>query len=66
MPAYIQHRQHHEVEPIAIVCPCCLRLPMHVVEVQHHWSMTKLDFIYECSDCGTEVKKTVAKAELPN
>jgi hypothetical protein len=66
MPAYIQHRQHHEVEPFAIVCPCCLRLPMHVVEVQPHWSMTKLDFIYECADCGIEVKKTVAKAELPN
>ncbi len=66
MPAYIQHRQHHEVEPFTIICPSCLRQPMHVVEVQPHWSLTKLDFIYECSDCGTEVKKTVAKAELPN
>ena len=25
MPAYIQHRQHHEVEPFAIVCPCCFK-----------------------------------------
>ena len=66
MPAYIQHRQHHEVEPFTIICPSCLRQPMHVVEVQPHWSMTKLDFIYECADCGIEVKKTVAKAELPN
>jgi len=66
MPAYIQHRQHHEVEPFTIICPSCLRQPMHVVEVQPHWSMTKLDFIYECSDCGTEVKKTVVKAELRN
>ena len=68
MPAYIQHHQHHdhEVEPFAIVCPYCLRQHMYVVEVQPHWSMTKLDFIYECSDCGTELKKTVIKTELPH
>ena len=36
---------------------------MHVVEVQPHWSMTKLDFIYECTDCGIEVKKTVTKTD---
>jgi DNA-directed RNA polymerase subunit RPC12/RpoP len=36
------------------------------VDVQPHWSMTKLDFIYECSECGTEVKMTVVKAELTN
>ena len=64
MPAYIQHREQHEAEPFAIFCPSCLDLTMHVVEVQTHWSMTKLDFIYECSDCGTEVKKTVTKPEL--
>jgi DNA-directed RNA polymerase subunit RPC12/RpoP len=25
--------------------------------------MAKIDFTYECSDCGTEVKKTVTKPE---
>ncbi len=58
MPAYIQH---HEVEPFAIVCPNCIGLPMHVVEVQPHWSMAKINFTYECSDCGTEIKKTVTR-----
>ena len=61
MPAYIQH---HEVEIAAIVCPTCRGLlPMHVRDVEPHWSMAKIDFTYECSDCGTEVKKTVTKPE---
>jgi len=25
--------------------------------------MAKIDFIYECSDCGAEIKKTVTKPE---
>jgi hypothetical protein len=62
MPAYAQ--QYHEVELAAIVCPSCLGLPaMYVRDVEPHWSMAKIDFIYECADCGTEIRKTVTKPE---
>jgi DNA-directed RNA polymerase subunit RPC12/RpoP len=60
MPAYIQHR---EIESALIVCPNCLGLPMYVRDVEPHWSMAKIDFTYECSDCGTEVRQTVMKPE---
>jgi DNA-directed RNA polymerase subunit RPC12/RpoP len=26
--------------------------------------MAKIDFIYECADCGAEVRQTVRKPEL--
>ena len=55
MPAYVQHR---EIESASIVCPRCLGLPMYVRDVEPHWSVAKIDFIYECSDCGAEIKKT--------
>ena len=60
MPAYIQH---HEAETIsAVICPGCVGLlPMYVRDVEPHWSMAKIDFIYECSDCGAEVRQTVTK-----
>jgi hypothetical protein len=38
-------------------------LPMYVRDVEPHWSMAKIDFIYECSDCGAEVRHTVTKPE---
>ena len=61
MPAYIQH---HEVEPASVFCPSCLGLlPMHIRDVEPHWSMAKIDFVYECSDCGSEVRQTVTKPE---
>jgi hypothetical protein len=61
MPAYIQH---HTAENTAIFCPSCLGfLPMFVRDVEPHWSMAKIDFIYECSDCGGEVRQTVTKPE---
>src|SRR5438445_5843727 len=57
MPAYIQH---HEIETAPIVCPGCIGLlPMYVREVEPHWSMAKIDFIYECADCGAEVRQTI-------
>ena len=34
-----------------------------VRRVEPHWSMAKIDFIYECSDCGAEIKKTLTKPE---
>jgi hypothetical protein len=59
MPAYIQH---HEAETAPIICPGCIGLlPMFVREVEPHWSMAKIDFIYECSDCGAEVRQTITK-----
>jgi len=36
---------------------------MYVRDVEPHWSMAKIDFIYECSDCGSEVRQTVTKPE---
>ena len=59
MPAYIQH---HEVESAEMICPSCIGLlPMYVRDVELHWSMAKIDFVFECSDCGAEIKKTVTK-----
>ena len=51
MPAYIHH---HDAEPSFMICPSCERLPMYVKDVTPHWSMAKIDFTYECSDCGAE------------
>jgi len=36
---------------------------MYVRDVEPRWSVAKIDFIYECSDCGAEIKKTVTKPE---
>jgi hypothetical protein len=61
MPAYIQH---NEVEDVAIFCPSCIGLlPMYVRDVEPHWSMAKIEFVYACSDCGSEVRLTVSKPE---
>ena len=59
MPAYIHH---HELEMPSVICPGCVgMMPMYVRDVEPHWSMAKIDFIYECSDCGAEVRHTVRK-----
>jgi hypothetical protein len=60
MPAYVQH---DEIQSALIVCPHCLGLPMYVRDVEPHWSMAKIDFTYECFECGAEIKKTVTKPE---
>jgi hypothetical protein len=36
---------------------------MYVREVEPHWNMAKIDLIFECADCGAEIKKTVSKPE---
>jgi hypothetical protein len=36
---------------------------MYIREVEPHWSMATIDFIYECSDCGAEVRQTISKPE---
>jgi hypothetical protein len=62
MPAYIH--QHDDIEPAFVICPSCVGLPMYVRDVEPHWSMAKIDFTYECADCGTEVRQTIVKPEL--
>ena len=61
MPAYIHH---HDTEPTFMICPSCERLPMYIKDATPHWSMAKIDFTYECSDCGAEIRQTVTKPEL--
>ena len=63
MPAYIHH---HDTEPPFIICPSCVGLAMCVKDVAPHWSMAKIDFTYECSECGAEVRRNLTKvvAEL--
>ena len=64
MPAYTQHRQHHAIETAPIVCPGCVGLlPMFVREVEPHWSMARIDCVYECADCGAEVRRTITRPE---
>ena len=59
MPAFVHH---HEVEMPAVSCPGCIGLqPMYVRDIEPHWNMARIDFIYECSDCGAEVRHTVSK-----
>jgi len=61
MPAYVQH--HHIVETAPVICPGCMGLlPMYVRDVEPHWNMSRIDFIFECSDCGAEVRQTVTKS----
>jgi hypothetical protein len=59
MPAYTHAL---DVEMAPVTCPSCSGLlPMYVREVEPHWGLAKIDFIYECSDCGTEVRHTVTR-----
>ena len=70
MPAYAQphYLQSDEalfygsVETPPVVCPDCIGvLPMVMRDVEPHWAGVKIDFIYECSDCGAEVRHTLTK-----
>jgi uncharacterized Zn finger protein len=49
-----------------IICPSCARLPMYIKDVVPHWIMAKIDFTYECSNCGAQIRQTVTKPELLN
>jgi len=33
-------------------------------DVEPHRNLAKIDFTYECSDCGAEVRQTVVKPQL--
>jgi len=48
-----------------VICPACMGfLPMYVREVEPHWGLARIDFVYECADCGAEVRQTISKPEL--
>lgn len=37
---------------------------MYLSDIEPHWSVAKIDCCtYECSECGFEIKKTVAKSD---
>jgi hypothetical protein len=60
MPAYARHCEKSELT--SVICPGCTGvLPMFVRNVEPHWHMAKIDFIYECADCGAELRQTVTK-----
>ena len=63
MPAYIHD---NDAELPFITCSSCARLPMYIKDVAPHWSMAKIDFTYECSSCGAQIRHTVIKPELLN
>jgi RNase P subunit RPR2 len=63
MPAFIQHRdiQHH-AKMAPEICPSCMGLlPMYVREIEPHWNASEINFVYECLDCGAEVRQTLRK-----
>jgi hypothetical protein len=60
MPAYIRC---HDTEPMVIFCPSCMGLPLHIRDVDPVRNAARLDVIYECTDCGTEVRETVTRPE---
>ena len=65
MPAYIQHhRLQHQADTAPAICPNCVGLmPMYLRDVDPRWSTAEIDFVYECCDCGAEVRQTLRKAE---
>jgi hypothetical protein len=59
MPAYIQH---HDAGMAPVLCPGCIGLlPMVVRDVEPQPGTERIDFIYECSDCGAEVRQSVTR-----
>ena len=63
MPAYIHHHEV-ETETVAVVCPGCIGiLPMFVRDVAPDWRMAKVDVVFECSDCGAEVRQTMTRPQ---
>jgi len=60
MPAFIRLCDETEIAPVG--CPGCVCLaPMIVRDVEPHSGLARVDFIYECSDCGAEVRHTIRR-----
>jgi hypothetical protein len=36
---------------------------MYIKDVAPHWSLARIDFAFECSDCGEEIRQTVTEAK---
>jgi hypothetical protein len=44
------------------ICPSCMgHRPMYVREIEPHWNASEIDFVYECFDCGAELRQTLRK-----
>ena len=55
----------HEARPAVVICPHCTRHLMEIKDVQ--WAASKLEFILECSGCGTELSKCIeGEAQVAN
>jgi hypothetical protein len=72
MPAYAQPHYlpshdallHGNLEMAPVVCPDCIGvLTMVMRDVEPHGAGAKIDFIYECSDCGAEARHTLTKPQ---
>lgn len=62
MPAFMQHHHEHQDAHAAMtVCPSCLSHPMQIREVQPNWELARVDFVYECPACCTEIRETVVE-----
>ncbi|WP_424631846.1 hypothetical protein [Bradyrhizobium sp. SYSU BS000235] len=46
-----------DAKPAVVVCPSCKQRLMEISDVQ--WAAAKLEFTYECTGCGAEVKKAI-------
>ena len=65
MPAFIQHHdiQHH-AQMAPEICPNCMGLlPMYVRQIEPHWNASEIDCVYECFDCGAELRQTLRKPQ---
>ena len=38
---------------------------LHEAEIEPDWSMARIAFVYECSDCCAEVRQTITRPERP-
>jgi hypothetical protein len=60
MPAYAQHhQQHRDIHAAMTICPSCLSQPMQISGIQPFWDLARVDFVYECPACCTEIRETV-------
>ena len=61
MQAYIHY---HDAEPAFMICPSCAAC--RCTQDLDRLSMAKIDFTYECRNCGVQIRQTVAKPEPLN
>ena len=49
---------YHDLPKLRREFRCIMR------DVEPHWSMAKIEFTYECADCGTEIRQNDGEAEV--